>query len=98
MGRVVVGIVLVFQASYFRPEYFTSEFTLFPAWPRFDAQRALDLFGLTLAILLAPKVFGLLLALLDKQVRQPCGGAVRLILSALFEVGMSSPLAPIMVL
>jgi membrane glycosyltransferase len=98
MAQLVVGIVLVFQASYFRPEYFTSEFTLFPAWPRFDAQRALDLFGLTLAILLAPKGFGLVLALIDKNVRKPCGGAVRLILSALFEVVMSSLLAPIMML
>ena len=39
--QLLVGIALVFQASYFRPEYFTSEFTLFPVWPRFDAERSL---------------------------------------------------------
>ena len=52
--QLLVGIALVFQASYFRPEYFTSEFTLFPVWPRFDAERSLELFELTMGILLAP--------------------------------------------
>ncbi|MCI0600452.1 MAG: glucans biosynthesis glucosyltransferase MdoH, partial [Beijerinckiaceae bacterium] len=36
MAQLMVGIVIVLQASYIRPEYFPSDFTLFPAWPRFD--------------------------------------------------------------
>ena len=51
MAQLLVGIVLVLQATYIRPEYFTQDFSLFPAWPRFDAQRALDLFGVTMAVL-----------------------------------------------
>ncbi|MBV8567893.1 MAG: glucans biosynthesis glucosyltransferase MdoH [Methylobacteriaceae bacterium] len=98
MAQLVVGIVLVFQASYFRPEYFSGEFTLFPAWPRFDAARALELFILTMAILLAPKVFGLILSLLEGGVRRQSGGAVRLILSVCVEIIISSLLAPIMML
>ena len=98
MMQLLVGIVLVFQASYIKPEYFTSEFTLFPAWPRFDAQRSLELFALTMSILLAPKLFGLLLALVQKDTRRGSGGAIRLILSTAFEIVMSALLAPVMML
>ncbi|MGH6850178.1 MAG: glucans biosynthesis glucosyltransferase MdoH, partial [Methylocella sp.] len=58
MAQLIVGIVLVLQTSYIRPEYFPSAFTLFPTWPRFDPQRSLELFALTMTILLLPKIFG----------------------------------------
>ena len=96
MAQLLVGIVLVLQATYIRPEYFTQDFSLFPAWPRFDAQRALDLFGVTMAVLLAPKLFGLLIALLQPETRKGSGGAIGLILSTIVEIVMSSLLAPIM--
>jgi membrane glycosyltransferase len=98
MLQLVIGIAIVLQASYIRPEYFTSEFTLFPAWPRFDAERSLALFGLTMAILLMPKLFGFLLALVQGETRRGCGGALRLLLSTFFEVLMSALLAPSMML
>ncbi len=98
MAQLVVGIVLVFQASYIRPEYFTADFNLFPTWPRFDAKRSLDLFTLTMSILLAPKLFGYLLALIEGEVRRGCGGAIRLTLSTLLEIVLSALLAPIMML
>jgi membrane glycosyltransferase len=96
--QLLVGIALVFQASYFRPEYFTSEFTLFPVWPRFDAERSLALFELTMSILLAPKLFGLIVAIRDPETRRGSGGVVRLLISTLFEVVLSALLAPIMML
>ncbi len=98
MAQLLVGIVLVLQSTYIRPEYFTQDFSLFPAWPRFDAQRALDLFGVTMAVLLAPKVFGLVIALCQPETRRQSGGAVSLVLSTILEVVMSSLLAPIMML
>jgi len=98
MLQLFVGIALVLQASYIRPEYFTSEFTLFPAWPRFDAARSLFLFGLTMTILLLPKFFGLALALLQGATRRGGGGAPRLIASTFFEIIMSALLAPSMML
>ncbi|GAC1558097.1 MAG: glucans biosynthesis glucosyltransferase MdoH [Beijerinckiaceae bacterium] len=98
MAQLIVGIIIVFQASYIRPEYFTADFALFPAWPRFDAKRSLDLFTLTMSILLAPKLFGFLIALVDGEVRRGCGGAIRLTLSTIFEVVLSALLAPIMML
>ena len=56
--QLVVGLLLVLQTRFVRPEYFTREFSLYPAWPRFDAERALSLFILTMAVLLVPVVNG----------------------------------------
>ena len=98
LGQLVVGIALVLQTAYVRPEYFTSEFGLYPVWPRFDPVRALQLFGLTMGILLAPKFLGLILALIDGPVRRACGGAIRLVLSSLIEILLSALIAPIAML
>ena len=96
MAQLLVGIVLVLQSTYIRPEYFTDEFRLFPAWPRFDAERALMLFGVTMAVLLAPKFFGLVIALLDSKTRASCGGSLRLCISTILEILMSAFFAPVM--
>jgi membrane glycosyltransferase len=96
--QLLLGILIVLQATYIRPEYFTSEFTLFPAWPRFDAERSLALFALTMGILLAPKFLGLILALFDGETRRGAGGFFRLVVSAFLEIVMSALLAPIMML
>jgi len=96
MAQLLIGIVLVLQSKYIRPEYFTAEFSLFPTWPRFDYQRALQLFELTIAVLLAPKVFGMVAAGLDPHTRRACGGAVRLFLSTLIEILVSAAIASIM--
>jgi membrane glycosyltransferase len=98
MMQLVVGLLLVLQTRFVRPEYFTREFSLYPAWPRFDAERALSLFLLTMGVLLVPKAFGLLLALGDGRARRGAGGALRLTLSALLEVAGSALLAPVLML
>lgn len=98
LAQLVVGIALVLQTAWVRPEYFTSEFGLYPVWPRFDPVRALQLFGLTMGILLAPKFLGLILALIDRPVRRACGGAIRLVLSSLIEILLSALIAPIAML
>ncbi|HUI19665.1 MAG TPA: glucans biosynthesis glucosyltransferase MdoH [Methylocella sp.] len=98
MAQLLVGIVLVLQASYIRPEYFSSSFTLFPTWPRFDPERSLELFGITMAILVLPKFLGLGLGLIEGSTRRGAGGALRLAASAFFEIIMSALLAPIMML
>src|SRR5215210_5071211 len=96
--QLIVGIALVLQTTYIRPEYFTKEVTLFPVWPRFDPERALMLFGATMAILLAPKFFGLLLMLMRPEGRRACGGAIRLVVSAFIEIVISALVAPILML
>ncbi len=98
MLQLLVGMVLVVQASYVKPEYFPNEFTLVPAFPRFDAERSLELFGVTMAVLLTPKLLGLILSLVDRETRRGSGGLLGLTVSALFEVLMSALLAPVMML
>src|SRR5215218_6285852 len=96
--QLIVGIALVLQTTYIRPEYFARDFRLFPVWPRFDPERALALFALTMGILLAPKIFGLVLMLLDRAGRRACGGALRLVTSATIEILFSALFAPILML
>jgi len=96
--QLLVGLTLALQAHYIRPEYFTDEFSLFPAWPLFDAERALALFGGTLAILLAPKIFGMLVILFRSEERRACGGAIALIVSTAGEIILSALIAPVMML
>ncbi len=96
--QLTVGLLLVLQTRFVRPEYFTREFSLYPAWPRFDAERALSLFILTMAVLLVPKALGLLFALCDARTRRDAGGAIRLTLSALLEIVISALLAPVLML
>jgi membrane glycosyltransferase len=96
--QLLVGIIIVIQASYLKPEYFTGDFALFPTCPRFDAERSLQLFALTMGILLAPKFFGLLVAIYEPETRRGSGGAIMLLISTLFEIVLSALLAPIMML
>jgi membrane glycosyltransferase len=98
LAQLIVGLLIVVQASYVKPEYFPVAFTLFPAWPRFDPERSLHLFAITMAILLLPKLLGLILALIKRPARRGAGGALRLIASAAVEIIMSALLAPIMML
>ncbi len=96
--QLIVGIALVLQTTYIRPEYFARDFRLYPIWPRFDPERALALFALTMGILLAPKIFGLILMLLRREDRRASGGGIRLVLSSLIEMFLSALLAPILML
>ena len=95
LAQLLIGIIIVLQTAWVRPEYFSAEFGLYPVWPRFDPVRALQLFALTMGILLAPKFLGLVLALLDSGTRRACGGAGRLTLSFLIEILLSALIAPI---
>jgi membrane glycosyltransferase len=97
-SQLIIGIFIVLQAAYIRPEYFADEFQAYPVWPRFDAERSLALFAFTMAILLAPKLFGWLLALIESRTRRRSGGVILLTLSCIFEIIMSALLAPIMML
>ena len=99
MAQLLVGIVLVLQSTYIRPEYFTQDFSLFPAWPRFDAQRALDLFGVTMAVLLAPKALRPAhRAVPARNPARPRAARSASSCRRIVEIIMSSLLAPIMML
>ena len=98
LAQLVIGLVLVLQSKYIRPEYFTAQFSLFPTWPVFDYVRALHLFVLTMAVLLAPKFMGLGLAIVNGETRRAFGGGIRLTISLFLEIVVSAAVAPIMML
>ena len=98
MAQLIVGIVLVLQVALYPARIFHRTVSLLPAWPRFDYQRALQLFELTIAVLLAPKFLGLVIALFDGPTRRGSGGAPGLIASTFVEIVISAALAPIMML
>lgn len=90
------GLLLALQAHFIRPEYFTQEWQLFPTWPVIDYERATQLFIATMAMLFAPKLLGLVHALLSGRLRRGSGGTLRASASLLFESIVSALMAPIM--
>jgi membrane glycosyltransferase len=81
------------------PQYFLPGFrSLFPHWPQNRAAEGMDLFVLTLVVLLLPKVLGAVLAIRDRQMRAQFGGTLRLCVSLLIEQVFSVLLAPSMML
>lgn len=93
-----VGLVLAAIASFTKPDYFPAGFALFPAWPVFNPELALRLLSITALVLYMPKILGIILALLDKNLREGSGGAVGLIKSFFAEIVLSMLLSPIMML
>lgn len=93
---LLVGAALTAQSLIFRPEYFTEALQLFPKWPVFDAQRMAWLFAGAMALLLLPKIAGLVRALAIGRIRRSFGGPAPLIASALVEVVISALYAPIL--
>ena len=82
-----------------KPEYFWPGLqSLFPHWPQIRSGEITVLFGLTLAVLLLPKVLGAILAIRDRTLRRQFGGSVPLCLSLLVEQLFSMLLAPSMML
>ena len=92
---IMVGMALSLQGKFLQPEYFGGQVTLFPNWPVIDYVRALRLFVVTMAILFAPKIYGMIIGLLDPAWRRRVG-VVRTILGTLFESFVSILMAPIL--
>lgn len=86
-----LGIAVAVQARFLRPEYFPDTHVLFPQWPVVDAQRAVWMFGATVALLLAPKVLGLLATALSSRLH----AWPRLFAGALAEMVLSALLSPV---
>jgi membrane glycosyltransferase len=94
---LLVGVVLSFQSAFTLPTYFPDQKTLFPVWPVIDPTKAFYLFLGTIAIVLLPKVLGIVLAFL-----RPHNGArlspARFLGGALIEMLFSILVAPILML
>ena len=98
LSFLLAGMLLSLQARYIRPEYFTNEFQLFPIWPVINPQLAAWLYAGTMAVLLGPKIFGVLLAMRNRARAAEFGGRGKVLAGLLLETFLSSMTAPVMML
>jgi membrane glycosyltransferase len=93
---LLVGTILSIQSAYTLPVYFTDQRSLFPVWPVIDPTKALYLFLGTIAVVLVPKVLGVVVALLRKDA--PADRTHWLLLGFAVETVLSILIAPIFML
>lgn len=93
---LAVGLVLALQGQQMIPSYFQDARSLFPIWPVIDPGAALRLFLATMAVVLLPKGFGLLLEMKRALRAREVGGPVRALAGVLTETTFSMLIAPIL--
>ena len=94
---LVTALALTLQSIYIPPQYFSEGIPFFH-FPMQDSERSLELLLLTLGVLLLPKLFAYLLAIMDTRQRRGFGGALTLLAGVLIETVLSSLFAHIMML
>jgi len=94
LSSAITCIEAIQGHQYFEP----GAYTLFPAWPESRDGEIASLLGVTIIVLLLPKLLGFTLALSSRQTRQSYGGGWRLGASLLIEQVFSMLLAPSMML
>ncbi|RIJ33199.1 glucans biosynthesis glucosyltransferase MdoH [Henriciella mobilis] len=92
---ITLGMLLSLQNSFMVPDYFGDGASLFPTWPVIDSERALSLFVVTMAILFAPKIYGLLYGWISRTWRRKVGAA-RTAVGVASELVVSVLMAPIL--
>lgn len=97
LALILVGLVLSATVLLSTPEYFPNAYQLFPDWPVFDARRMLWLFISAMGLLLLPKLIATIRAWV-RPLARASGGPVRIFASALFEILLSSLIAPVQML
>ena len=95
---LITGILISLQAHFIRPEYFPKGFSLFPQWPEEDPIRAAWVFGITMAILILPKLLAYIALLFHGKERRGFGGAIAAFVSIVIEIVLSALIAPVMML
>ena len=95
---LLAGLLTALQARFVPPDYFPSEFSLFPSWPAQDPVRAAWVFVGTMAVLLLPKLMGYALMLRDGTARRGFGGGAFAFAGLLVETLIAGLAAPVMML
>ena len=88
---ILVGVLISLQAHFIRPEYFAPGFSLFPRWPTEDPYRAALVFSGTMAILLIPKLLGLIAYMISPSGRAYSTGLPTSLLSEVIISGLIAP-------
>jgi membrane glycosyltransferase len=92
---VVVGLAIAIQAALTMPDYFDGD-SFLPNWPVFDVERAINLFMVSMGVLLVPKVLGWLAVMIQVRRCMRFGGPLFFTLSVLVEIIFSALFAPVM--
>lgn len=92
---ITVGMLLSLQNMFLKPQYFSDSASLFPSWPVIDSERSLHLFLITMAILFAPKLYGLIYGLAAPRWRRTVG-PVKTVMGVIAETLVSVLIAPVM--
>ncbi|MCK0197685.1 glucans biosynthesis glucosyltransferase MdoH [Ancylobacter sp. 6x-1] len=95
---LIAGLLTSLQARFVPPDYFTSQFSLFPNWPAQDPVRAAWVFVGTMAVLLLPKLMAYVLMLGNAEERRGFGGGFRALLGVLVETLIAGLAAPVMMM
>ncbi|HXA92751.1 MAG TPA: glucans biosynthesis glucosyltransferase MdoH [Steroidobacteraceae bacterium] len=96
---LIVSSIITIQDALAVHQYFQpGAYTLFPTWPEYRDGEIAALLGVTILVLLLPKLLGASLALFNRSLRKGFGGGGRLMLSLLLEQLFSMLLAPPMML
>jgi membrane glycosyltransferase len=95
---LVLSSAEAIMAALQKPQYFPSQHTLFPDWHVWHPQWALTLLALTGVVLFLPKLFSALLILAKNREVKRYGGRIRLLISVLLEIALSTLLAPVRML
>ena len=93
----LVGLWLTYRAWAQVPDYFPGPDTLFPVWPTYNSEAALNVLIATLVIVFLPKFLGLALALTARNTTR-YRSKIRVFFGWIFEVVLSTLLAPVMML
>ena len=91
---LIFSSIQAVSEAFIPPTYFPSAPTLFPVWPIWCPKWALFLLGSTAVMLFLPKIFAIVLTT-AKGGAKHFGGFLRLCLSVLAEILISTMLAPI---
>lgn len=94
---LVIGLASALVTSLGGTRYFFGDLP-FPVWPRSDAEGAIALFCVALAMLMLPKLLGWLRVVGNRRRARAFGGRLRVTVSLLLEVLASTLLAPAMML
>ena len=97
LAMIIVGLILTAIVILSSPTYFPSTYQLFPDWPTFDARRMIWLLVASAALLLLPKLIAVIRAW-RRPLAANSGGKAHIALSAVFEVIMSTLIAPVQML
>ncbi len=95
---LLVGLASSIRANLVPPDYFPDTPTLFPTWPIFDGDRALQLLALVVVMLTLPKLLAALSVIVSPTQSKKWGGRVRLLTGVLTEHLFTILIAPIMML